>query len=749
MNYKGGLMKSHEEHNSAVEVWGGIECTVQRIGDKFGNQLERNGHQHRLADLDAIAELGVKKLRYPILWETVAPDGLGNADWSWTDERMERLRQLGIVPIITLLHHGSGPAYTNLLDPAFAEKFTAFAVAVAERYPWLEYFTPVNEPLTTARFSCLYGLWYPHAQDVAKFGKALTNECKATILAMREIRKRIPSAKLVQTEDMGKCHGTELLRYQWEIENERRWASLDLLTGRVDENEYIRKFFTPLASLKEDLTFFRQNVCPPDIIGINYYITSERFLDEDHEKYPAWAFGTNGKHHYADVDIVRADIHKREGHYRILKETHDRYQLPLALTEVHLGATRDEQMRWFMEAWKASLKLKREGVDVQGITAWSLLGAFDWNTLLTKQDNFYETGAFDVSSGQLRPTALAHLLKSLCNGEEPVHPVLCADGWWKTPGTVNFMFGTKQEERQLTTVDDIDSALPSPTPKPILITGATGTLGQAFARICKIRNISYVLLSRKDMDIADRDAVGKMLAQYQPWAVINAAGFVKVDEAELNPSVCMRENTDGAAVLAAACRRHDCAYLTFSTDLVFSGDTRSAYRESDQARPLNIYGVSKYLAEARVLNVHPSSIVVRTSSFFGPWDEHNFLAQMIDALEQRRVFKTSAAFVVSPAYVPDLVNACLDLIIDGEKGVWHIAHPTAVSWRDLALTTAEIAKLDTSLIRSVSPEVLGYRAMRPAYSALNSERGLMMPTLESAINRCLLERKVEDTLLRA
>jgi dTDP-4-dehydrorhamnose reductase len=736
-------MEGKDINSSTVPIWGGIECTVHRLGNTYGNQLERNGHKQRISDLDLIADLGIKTLRYPVIWESIAPNGLETADWSWIDERLNKLRELEIAPIASFLHHGSGPMGTSLLDPNLPEKFTEFAIAVAERYPWLEYFTPVNEPLTTARFSCLYGHWYPHTKHMSTFAKALMNQCKATVMAMNEIKKRIPNAKLVQTEDLGKCYGTEKLRYQWERENERRWSSLDILTGRVNKNYFIKQHLAHLPKIQADIDYLAENFYPPDIIGINYYITSERYLDHRYNKYPKWSHGSNGSDFYADVDIVRADIHKRAGHYTLLKEASDRYGLPVAFTEVHLGATRDEQMRWFMEAWKAVTKLKSEGVDVRGITAWSMFGAYDWNSLLTKKKNFYETGVFDVSSGKPRPTGVAHLIKKLANGETLDHPVLKAEGWWKNPGIVNFMFGTKHEERQLTPVEDISANLPSPTPKPILITGATGTLGKAFARLCKIRNISHVLLSRKDMDIADRESVDKVLRQYEPWAVVNAAGFVKVDDAEINPVVCFRENTEGPAVLASACRRYGATFLTFSTDLVFNGATKSPYIESDLTQPLNIYGVSKFLAEARVLNVYPSSLVIRTSSFFGPWDEHNFLTRMIGNLSKGDKFDTSSAFVVSPTYIPDLVNACLDLIVDGESGIWHITNPSAISWTDFAFMTAEMAQLNRGLIRNTNPQALGYTAARPAYSALKSSRGLMMPNLDDSIRRFLAESKVK------
>ena len=137
-----------------LELWGGHECTVNRLGDAFMDQTVLSGHHERLSDLDLFASLGVKALRYPVLWErtAVAP---GEYDWRWSDERLGRLAELNIRPIVGLVHHGSGPAWTNLLDDNFAPGLAEFARAAAERYLWVTDWTPVNEPLTTARFSAL------------------------------------------------------------------------------------------------------------------------------------------------------------------------------------------------------------------------------------------------------------------------------------------------------------------------------------------------------------------------------------------------------------------------------------------------------------------------------------------------------------------------------------------------------------------------------------------------------------------
>jgi dTDP-4-dehydrorhamnose reductase len=155
---------------------------------------------------------------------------------------LSRLRKLKIDPIVGFVHHGSGPRHTSLVSENFAEELAAFAGAVATRYPWVNHYTPVNEPLTTARFSGLYGFWYPHGKDDATFIRALYNQLHGTRLAMKAIRRVNPAAQLVQTEDLGKTHSTPLLAYQARFENVRRWLSFDILCGKVNPKHVLWKY---------------------------------------------------------------------------------------------------------------------------------------------------------------------------------------------------------------------------------------------------------------------------------------------------------------------------------------------------------------------------------------------------------------------------------------------------------------------------------------------------------------------------
>ena len=588
---------------------------------------------------------------------------------------------------------------------------------------------------TTARFSGLYGHWFPHGRDASTFARALLTQCRAVVLAMRAVREFNPAARLVQTEDLGKTYAARALAYQAEFENERRWLTFDLLCGRVDRRHPMWGYLLWAGVAEPELEWFLANACPPDVIGINHYVTSERFLDERLERYPACAHGGNGGHTYADVEAVRVLAEGLAGPRGMLREAWERYGLPLAVTEAHLGCTREEQLRWLKEVWDAARSLRREGADVRAVTAWALLGSYDWDSLLTRQSGHYEPGVFDVRGARPRPTALACALRDMAVGREPNHPTLDALGWWRRLDRLQYP-PQRRARRAVPAAGGRWAKVGSGgAARTLLITGATGTLGRAFARVCHARAIPYRLLTRQEMDIADPESVEAALATFEPWAVVNAAGYVRVDDAEREAEACMRENGEGPATLAAACGARGLALVTFSSDLVFDGSAREPYVEGDATAPAGVYGRSKAEAEARVLAALPTALVVRTSAFFGPWDEYNFVTAALRALASGERFKAADDLTVSPTYVPDLVHACLDLLIDGERGVWHLANPGAVTWAELARLAARLAGLDEGLVEARPSRELGFAAPRPAYSALGSERGALLPPLEDALSR--------------
>lgn len=708
-----------------LELWAGIECSLVRVRDRFVDQVELTGHDARPEDLERLAALGVRAVRYPVLWERVQPDPSRAPDWSFSDERLGRLRELGLRPIVGLVHHGSGPRHTSLLSESFVSGLTEYAARVAERYPWVLDFTPVNEPLTTARFSALYGHWYPHRSDSASFFRALLVECRAIAGAMRAIRSVQPEARLVQTEDFGTVFASEALAYQAEFENHRRFLSLDLLTGRVDPSHVLWRHLEENGVGARELEALAAEPCPPDVIGLNHYVTSDRYLDDRTAHYPADRCGGNGRHAYADVEAVRAVPGGIPGFRAHLETLWARYGRPLAITEAHMGCTPEEQIRWLVEAWEGASAARAAGVDVRAVTAWSVFGATDWNSLLTEARGHYEPGLFDVRGGAVRSTALARVAQELASRGASDHPLLGEPGWWRRDDRVLYPPAPPPAGR---------APAPRPRGRPrLLVTGGAGTLGRAIERVGTERGLQVIALTRRQLDITDPGAISAMLEEYRPWAVINAAGYVRVDDAEHDESTCMRVNAEAAALLAEACRRRGARYATFSSDLVFDGTKGAAYVESDVPNPLGVYGRSKQAAERLVGEAHPNALVVRTSAFFGPWDTAHFLHHALTTIRAGGELRAAADTVVSPTWVPELAAATITLLVDGASGVWHLATPGAVTWFELARRVATLTGLPADAVVPCSMEDLALVARRPRASALRSARGELLRPLDEAL----------------
>lgn len=699
------------ENPHKLALWGGPECTVCRIGDRWRDQSMETGHFDRIEDLDLIAGLGIKTIRYPILWEHAAQGGPDAFDFARADRQLGRLRSLGIDVIGGLVHHGSGPPGTDLLDPDFPDKLARFASAAAERYSWITQWTPVNEPLTTARFSALYGHWYPHHQAFDSFARALVNQCLGTVRAMIAIRRFVPTATLIQTEDIGRTFATPSLAMQADYDNDRSWLSLDLLFGRVDRRHPFYERLRNAGISVEALEELARGDGRPDIVGVNHYLTSDRFLDQRTDRYPGEPVGGNGRQSYVDVEAVRVrGLADKVGIEPRLRDVWRRYRAPIAITEVHHGCTHDEQLRWFTEVWDCATRLRTEGVDIRAVTLWSMFGNVDWRSLLTRDDGHYDPGVFDARSTPPRPTVLAKAAAAVAAGKRFDHPVLSSPGWWHRPDR---FYGER------------DADTPPLPGAPLLIIGATGTLGRALSRVARSRGLAVHATRRGELDLGNPATIRGAIERIAPWAIINAAGFVRVADAEHDPEGCFAANAGGVEHLARISAELGLPLVGMSSDLVFDG-SKGAYGEGDRCTPASVYGQSKFAAERAMFAASPANLVIRTAAFFGPWDFHNFAWHTLQSLKRGERIEVRADVRVSPTYVPDLCHALLDLVVDGETGLWHLTNKGSLSWHEFAQRLAHEAGVDSSSLVATTGEA--------SDTSLVSEHGAMLRPVEAAIS---------------
>ena len=413
-------------------VWAGVESASLRVGPVVRDQLAETGHDSRITDLDRLPELAAGAVRYPVLWGR-GPSGRPIADGTdlrWATERLERLGRMGLEPVVELLHHGFGPPGADPLSPIWPARFAGYAAWLADRFPWVRTWLPINEPLTTARFAGLYGWWWPHHTDDTAFARLLVGQCLAIRAAARAIRARIPDATIVVNEDAGVIRGTPELADVVQRHEVRRWLTFDLLTGRVVPGHPAWSALAAVPGIGPALERLAADPEPPDLLGLDHYVTSDRWLDHRLEAFPRELHGDDHGARLVDVEAVRVAGVPVSGFEHALRSAWERYRLPLALTEVQLAGEPADQVAWWREAWAAAIEAQASGVDVRAVTAWAVFGAWDWDTVLRQHGRTWAPGCLSPEPD----AAAAPLLAAIrARSTDDVAAVTATPGWWRRP----------------------------------------------------------------------------------------------------------------------------------------------------------------------------------------------------------------------------------------------------------------------------------------------------------------------------
>ena len=371
----------------------GIECSYPtikargRTGRTRRDLLEECGHyEHWKKDLSLVKKLGLNVLRYGLPYHAIhtAP---GKYDWSFADDVMKEMQRLKITPILDLLHFGVPDWLGDFQNPELPGHFADYAEAVAKRYQWVRYYTPVNEIYITAKFSAKDGIWNECLKTDKAFVTAIKHIVAASILATHSIAKHRPDCIIVQSESAEYSHEARAtLSEKIKLENKLRFVSLDLLYAHPFDSD-VCSYLSDNGLTRSELDWFMKGEPPGyQVMGNDYYGRNEHIILPDGKKIQA-------------EDVM--------GWYQITKEYYDRYRKPVMHTETNIFDA-DEAPTWLWKQWINILRMRRDGVPVLGFTWYSLIDQVDWDIGLEKKiGNVNACGLFDLKR-QPRPVAAAY-----------------------------------------------------------------------------------------------------------------------------------------------------------------------------------------------------------------------------------------------------------------------------------------------------------------------------------------------------
>ena len=354
------------------------------------DELEKCGHYERWKeDFDLICDLGIHFLRYgPPIHRTFL--GEGKYDWSFADETFADLKRRNIAPIADLCHFGVPDWIGDFQNCDFPGLFAAYAREFAERFPWVQLYTPVNEMYICATFSARYGWWNEQLASDRAFVTALRNIVKANVLAMQAILDVRPDAIFIQSESSEYFHAENPAAIgPAEILNAKRFLSLDLNYGRRIESE-MYEFLMDNGLTRDEYHFFLGNRLKHHcIMGNDYYITNEHRVSADGSTRPS------------------GEVF---GYDEITWQYYDRYHLPVMHTETNLreGPNGDEAVNWLWKEWANVLRVRNDGIPVVGFTWYSLTDQVDWSVALREDRGVIDpVGLFDLDRN-IRPVGEAY-----------------------------------------------------------------------------------------------------------------------------------------------------------------------------------------------------------------------------------------------------------------------------------------------------------------------------------------------------
>ena len=280
----------------------------------------------------------------------------------------------------------------------------------------------------------------------------------------------------------------------------------------------------------------------------------------------------------------------------------------------------------------------------------------------------------------------------------------------------------------------------------VLVTGSGGMLAADLLPALDDRGCEVRAADSRALDVTSLEAVERVVGDFAPEVVINCAAYTAVDKAEKEKDRAFRVNADGAGNLAMACKGAGARLFHISTDFVFDGESKTPYKEDDQAAPLGVYGKSKLAGEEQVKNSGAEYVIVRTSWVFGRGGG-NFVKTILKKAAEVEALRVVSDQVGSPTFTFDLAEAIVNLIGARAKGVFNFSNQGTASWYEFALAIVEGAwergaELKARSVTPVKTSEFPTPAPRPAYSVLDTSKyveatGVVPPAWKDALGRYL------------
>jgi beta-glucosidase len=352
-------------------IWAtGIEDTfITAPWPKTGRTLdeyELTGHYDRWhADIGLMREIGVSAARYGIPWHRIQPTR-GDWNWDFVDRSVDRLLELGIEPIIDLVHYGLPPWIEGAyLHPDFASYMAEYAAAVAARFHGRVFaYTPLNEPRITAWYCGWLGWWPPHRRGWRGFVSVMLAACRGIVESARALRS-VDDDILIAHVDATDLYQTTEPEFARDVRHRQEivFLALDLVSGRVRPGHALWDWLIKHGATEAQLAWFQERAVDLPLVGMNLYpMFTQKVARRGRNGRLRWTMS------YAEGDMIE----------KLGALYWDRYQAPLFISETASVGSVRRRAAWLAESVTAVKRLREHGVPMVGYTWWPLFALVTW-----------------------------------------------------------------------------------------------------------------------------------------------------------------------------------------------------------------------------------------------------------------------------------------------------------------------------------------------------------------------------------